>query len=527
MEARGSSSPSMRSHSSPFRRRLLAGLLAVLAFFAGLVHAAEPRVRKNVRALEAGEKTQLVRSLLWMKTHPPGVGNAPTTVTNAYDWLVWLHNRGFAEHLSGGSGVHMAPSFFPWHREFLAALEWQLDRAGDDLGYTNRLGVPYWDWTDPASVPVIFDDAFMGGNGGGPNASFTNGLQATRGSPFRVRTGPFATADDRTTAFPVNIDTSVSGNSPQGPPRFFLQRAITTHQIFGGPTPANTPPPYPVESQVALLPATNQVQHALAMTSYDMERWDYSVETNVTYLERTTFRNYMEGHTGLFSSVNDEPFGDQMHGRVHLWVGGNLSSSSSPNDPLFWLHHANLDRIWAEWQDAHGVFNFPSSWTYLSTNGTPVGQTAVEVLWGFSRGSNYVADVTSLDTLDLRATGRRYDTQSEKTPPSLRAEVAALPDGLGIRIAYPAMRGLVYRLETAVSLGDVWQPEGPELVADSDTVRFETNPGTAGSGRVYRVSVRASGIEPVQVSSAERASLKRRQTDAICGIPAGGWPKSD
>ena len=30
----------------------------------------------------------------------------------------------------------------------------------------------------------------------------------------------------------------------------------------------------------------------------------------------------------------------------------------SPNDPMFWLHHANVDRIWAVWQqnmlDAHG-----------------------------------------------------------------------------------------------------------------------------------------------------------------------------
>jgi tyrosinase len=28
-------------------------------------------------------------------------------------------------------------------------------------------------------------------------------------------------------------------------------------------------------------------------------------------------------------------------------------SSASPGDPLFWLHHANIDRIWAEWQVAH------------------------------------------------------------------------------------------------------------------------------------------------------------------------------
>jgi len=42
------------------------------------------------------------------------------------------------------------------------------------------------------------------------------------------------------------------------------------------------------------------------------------------------------------------------HKSVHNYVGGALGSMSklsSPADPLFWLHHANVDRIWAMWQD--------------------------------------------------------------------------------------------------------------------------------------------------------------------------------
>lgn len=42
------------------------------------------------------------------------------------------------------------------------------------------------------------------------------------------------------------------------------------------------------------------------------------------------------------------------HKSVHNFVGGALGSMSklsSPADPLFWLHHANVDRIWALWQD--------------------------------------------------------------------------------------------------------------------------------------------------------------------------------
>ncbi|PYV09693.1 MAG: hypothetical protein DMG07_22580 [Acidobacteria bacterium] len=39
-----------------------------------------------------------------------------------------------------------------------------------------------------------------------------------------------------------------------------------------------------------------------------------------------------------------------VHGLVHNALGGDMGSSASPTDPLFWLHHANLDRIWAIWQ---------------------------------------------------------------------------------------------------------------------------------------------------------------------------------
>src|SRR5262245_4320928 len=39
-----------------------------------------------------------------------------------------------------------------------------------------------------------------------------------------------------------------------------------------------------------------------------------------------------------------------IHGSVHGWVGGTMSSPvTSPADPVFWLHHANLDRLWWQW----------------------------------------------------------------------------------------------------------------------------------------------------------------------------------
>jgi tyrosinase len=49
-----------------------------------------------------------------------------------------------------------------------------------------------------------------------------------------------------------------------------------------------------------------------------------------------------------------------VHGGVHNAVGGTMGGGSSPGDPLFWLHHANIDRLWAAWQAKHPGQNPPN-----------------------------------------------------------------------------------------------------------------------------------------------------------------------
>ncbi|HEY9758438.1 MAG TPA: tyrosinase family protein [Oculatellaceae cyanobacterium] len=45
------------------------------------------------------------------------------------------------------------------------------------------------------------------------------------------------------------------------------------------------------------------------------------------------------------------------HNSSHVWVGGQMGNvPNSVNDPAFWLHHANVDRIWAQWQTLHSSY---------------------------------------------------------------------------------------------------------------------------------------------------------------------------
>ncbi|KAF9696441.1 hypothetical protein EKO04_005173 [Ascochyta lentis] len=38
------------------------------------------------------------------------------------------------------------------------------------------------------------------------------------------------------------------------------------------------------------------------------------------------------------------------HGAIHASTGGDMSPPTAPNDPLFFLHHAQVDRLWYLWQ---------------------------------------------------------------------------------------------------------------------------------------------------------------------------------
>ena len=57
----------------------------------------------------------------------------------------------------------------------------------------------------------------------------------------------------------------------------------------------------------------------------------------------TGFRNLLEGWIGP----------ERIHNNVHVWVGGDMVLGTSPNDPVFFLHHCNIDRIWSAWQASH------------------------------------------------------------------------------------------------------------------------------------------------------------------------------
>ena len=41
---------------------------------------------------------------------------------------------------------------------------------------------------------------------------------------------------------------------------------------------------------------------------------------------------------------------ERLHGAPHVWVGGTMAGTLSPGDFVFFMHHAQIDRLWRTWQ---------------------------------------------------------------------------------------------------------------------------------------------------------------------------------
>ncbi len=79
-----------------------------------------------------------------------------------------------------------------------------------------------------------------------------------------------------------------------------------------------------------------------------------------------------------------------VHGSVHIWVGGSMSDpSTAAADPIFFMHHANLDRIWWKWHTS------PQG---QGKNPPLVGADAVMDPWAY----------TEPETRDIAALGYSY-----------------------------------------------------------------------------------------------------------------------
>jgi tyrosinase len=286
----------------------------------------------------------------------------PTRQVSTYDLFVVWHHVAMMTFTpttqNDRNAAHRGPVFLPWHRFMLLQLEMNLQRVLDDPNF----GIPYWDWAADGELTVsrqrtapIWGAAYMGGSG----------------SP--VTTGPFAFRANAPNSWRIRIAANINGELVQT--NRGLRRQLGA-SVQGLPNPNR-------------LPRKTQTAAALNEPIYDAPPWGTT---------STGFRNLVEGWQA--HPVIPPP---SLHNRVHVFVGGDMGPSTSPNDPVFYLNHCNEDRIWEAWMRrppaGHGRVYVPRQSASAALRGHRLNDTLNSLLSAATTPAQML-NVTTMYTYD-------------------------------------------------------------------------------------------------------------------------------
>lgn len=100
---------------------------------------------------------------------------------------------------------------------------------------------------------------------------------------------------------------------------------------------------------------------------------------------------FQRGADSDISVVFEETLENGLHDNVHDGLGRDMMRPAfSPTDPLFWLHHCNLDRLWAAWVATGGKRSMPPATDpYWAGNNEYVDQTMPRVRTISTQGLGY------------------------------------------------------------------------------------------------------------------------------------------
>jgi tyrosinase len=199
--------------------------------------------------------------------------------------------------------AHGRDAFLPWHRAYLLDLERELQKLNA------AIALPYWRFDSPA--PKVFSADFMGAPSGQPS--------------------------------PGGGSAAFSSNNPlrwwsiDGVP------GINRHPVVADPRQ------FPATSQ------NGQVRSELALLQLARsQNLDYAYVDLIVAGQLQSdpgFRDYLEGNP---------------HGRAHTSFTGKISDAgTAAEDPLFFMLHCNVDRLWAQWQWHEQRFDGKAANTYF------------------------------------------------------------------------------------------------------------------------------------------------------------------
>ena len=215
--------------------------------------------------------------------------------------------------------AHEGPCFLTWHRYYLLIVERELHRVAERIGVSN-FNLAYWDWT-PQDTSLFSYELF-----GTPEYSDT---------PVEVTGTLF---DDWPVLYDEHYRAYLAQNGFGGvEPPCAQVRAL--RNIEADRAENNSLERGRVCDESQFLPDDGSIRMALTATEYE---------------GADGINNQLEGFLELCAD-EDPPCSrgggnNNLHNAVHIYLSGHMRDvPTASNDPTFFLHHANVDRMFEAW----------------------------------------------------------------------------------------------------------------------------------------------------------------------------------
>lgn len=285
--------------------------------------------------------------------------------------------------------------FYVWHRGYIGYFEETIRNLSGDPNFA----IPYWDWTTLPEIPAaMFDGALTPTDRAfepytknlavftsfiQPSLqTFWNSLSSAQRGQLNIR---------GYTSFDLMWN-DVTGYDPNQANPGGVSGNMAYANTCGSRYLSRDNPKFDDKTSYAVSPFI--IQSGLQPTEF------YNPDITLSFVSAKTPSHNTPPGKNSFSVLEGYP-----HNKVHNYIGGvgpidpgpygNMTNFLSPVDPIFFLHHSNMDRLWDVWtrkQQSIGQPFLPPQpllqtlsdepfLFYVNGNGQPVGQsTAGEYL---------------------------------------------------------------------------------------------------------------------------------------------------
>lgn len=220
--------------------------------------------------------------------------------------------------------------FLPWHRGYLAMFENLVRKYSGDQDFA----MPYWDWTASPQIPASMFEGVLS-----PTApEFLENQQA-----FVDGFGP------QVVSWLSALD---AGRKASLEERFGTAEAGPIANLIASSLP---------DSRTAARGLTAVSPDLDAMTKEEVKIEKVRLAIKPDKPEEYSFPEFASSATASHhESGIHQPLEAGPHDNVHGAIGGAMGQFMSPVDPIFCMHHGNLDRIWDIWTRRQQALNNPT-----------------------------------------------------------------------------------------------------------------------------------------------------------------------